>query len=87
MSNDKSIHQRPEHAAPYPVSRLAPAFHAPELANEIRHAESMLSARTGAKHSTTFSDAIGLKPIIPGRGPHRSETRQILEWSLIVGRE
>ena len=87
MSNDKPIHQGPEHAAPYPVSRLAPAFHAPELANEIRHAESLLSARTGAKHPTTFSNTIGLKPIIPGRRPHRSETRQTPEKSLMAGRE
>ncbi len=49
MSNDKPIYQGAEHAAPYPVSRLAPAFHAPELAAEIQHAESMLSIRTGAK--------------------------------------
>jgi len=49
MSNDKPIHQGAEHAAIYSISRLAPAFHAPELADEINHAESMLSARTGAK--------------------------------------
>lgn len=38
-----------ERDAPYPTSRLAPAFQAPELAAEIARAETLLSARTGAK--------------------------------------
>ncbi|AGA89410.1 Protein of unknown function (DUF2452) [Thioflavicoccus mobilis 8321] len=42
-------HEGPGHSAPYPTSRLAPAFQAPELAAEIARAEGMLSARTGAK--------------------------------------
>jgi len=42
-------HQGADRSAPYPVSRLAPAFQAPELAEEIARAESMLGARTGAK--------------------------------------
>lgn len=43
------LHQGPDHSAPYPVSRLAPAFSAPDLAEEVAHAEAMLGARTGAK--------------------------------------
>jgi len=36
-------------SSPYPVSRLAPAFQAGDIATEVARAESMLSARTGAK--------------------------------------
>lgn len=43
------LHQGAECTSPYPVSRLAPAFHAPDLAAEVARAEAMLSARTGAK--------------------------------------
>jgi len=43
------LHDGPSHNAPYPTSRLAPAFQAPELAAEVARAETMLSARTGAK--------------------------------------
>jgi hypothetical protein len=51
MSNDDKalLHRGDARSSPYPVSRLAPAFQAPELAEEIARAESMLSARTGAK--------------------------------------
>lgn len=42
-------HRGGDHSAPYPVSRLAPAFAAPDLAAEVARAEAMLSARTGAK--------------------------------------
>ena len=42
-------HRGGEHSSPYPVSRLAPAVQAPDLADEIARAESMLGARTGAK--------------------------------------
>ena len=55
MSDDTQspIHQGPDHSAPYPVSRLAPAFGGSELAGELAaelgHAEAMLGARTGAK--------------------------------------
>ncbi|WP_295392794.1 DUF2452 domain-containing protein [uncultured Thiodictyon sp.] len=44
-----AFHHGPDHSAPYPVSRLAPAFHSPDLAAEVARAEAMLSARTGAK--------------------------------------
>jgi hypothetical protein len=36
-------------SSPYPVSRLAPAFDAGDLAAELARAETLLSARTGAK--------------------------------------
>jgi hypothetical protein len=51
MSNDDKalLHRGDARSSPYPTSRLAPAFEAPELAEEIARAESMLSARTGAK--------------------------------------
>jgi hypothetical protein len=44
-----ALYQGPDRSAPYPVSRLAPAFHAPDLAEEVRRADAMLNARTGAK--------------------------------------
>jgi len=51
MTDEKKalLHQGSGRSSPYPVSRLAPAFQAPELAEEIARAESMLSARTSAK--------------------------------------
>ncbi|MBK1702074.1 DUF2452 domain-containing protein [Thiococcus pfennigii] len=48
-TNQAVPHVGPEHSAPYPTSRLAPAFQAPELAAEIARAEGLLGARTGAK--------------------------------------
>jgi hypothetical protein len=48
--NDKPIlHPGANNSSPYPVSRLAPAFQATDLAAEVARAESMLSARTEAK--------------------------------------
>ena len=51
MNNDEKgvLHRGGTHSSPYPVSRLAPAFDSGELASEVARAESMLSARTGAK--------------------------------------
>ncbi|NEV61366.1 DUF2452 domain-containing protein [Thiorhodococcus minor] len=51
MTEDKKpmIHPGAAHSSPYPVSRLAPSFDTGELAAEVAKAESMLSARTGAK--------------------------------------
>lgn len=51
MTDEKKtlLHQGSDRSSPYPVSRLAPAFQAPALAEEIERAESMLSARTSAK--------------------------------------
>jgi hypothetical protein len=40
-----------DHASPYPVSRLAPAFELVDLAREIAQADEMLSNRAGAKLS------------------------------------
>ncbi len=45
----QSRHRGPEHSAPYPLSRLAPAFHSPDLAAEVAQAELLLDARTAAK--------------------------------------
>jgi len=36
-------HQGPEHAAPYPVSRMAPAIELVDLAKEIAQADNMLT--------------------------------------------
>ena len=44
-----SLHRGPEHSAPYPVSRLAPAFHSPDLAAAVAQAELLLDARTSAR--------------------------------------
>lgn len=52
MSDDEEeaiFHQGGDRSSPYPVSRLAPAFQTTDLAAEVARAESMLSARTGAK--------------------------------------
>ena len=52
MTNDHDkgrLHQGADHSAPYPVSRLAPAFRGTELATEVAQAETLLGARTGAK--------------------------------------
>jgi len=51
MSNDNKaiLHQGDARSSPYPASRLAPAFHAPQLAEEVARAEAMLNARTSAK--------------------------------------
>lgn len=51
MSNDDKaiLHRGDARSSPYPASRLAPAFHAPHLAEEVARAESMLNARTSAK--------------------------------------
>jgi len=53
MATDESKknqpHRGPNHSAPYPVSRLAPAMELVDLAREIARADEMLSTRTGAK--------------------------------------
>lgn len=43
------LHQGPDHAAPYPVSRLAPAIELVDLAKEIAHADNMVNTRASAK--------------------------------------
>lgn len=51
MSDDEKpiLHPGEDRSSPYPVSRLSPAFRTTDLAEEVARAESMLSARTGAK--------------------------------------
>ncbi|MBK1723428.1 DUF2452 domain-containing protein [Thiocystis violacea] len=51
MTEDQKsiIHPGDARSSPYPVSRLAPSFDTGELAAEVAKAETMLSARTGAK--------------------------------------
>jgi hypothetical protein len=51
MSDDTKtrLHQGSDHSAPYPVSRLAPAFRGTDLVAEVAQAEAMLGARTDAK--------------------------------------
>lgn len=51
MSDDSKpvLHRGEDYSSPYPTSRLAPAFQAPELAAEVARAEAMLGARTSAK--------------------------------------
>ncbi len=51
MSDDDKalLHRGDARSSPYPLSRLAPAFQAQDLAEEIARAEAILSARTGAK--------------------------------------
>lgn len=50
MSSNKVLpHPGDARSSPYPTSRLAPSFHAPELADEVARAEAMLNARTAAK--------------------------------------
>lgn len=63
------LHQGADHSSPYPVSRLAPSFHAPDLAEEVARAETILGARTKAK-LTVIADQI--KAL-------QSEARKILE--------
>ena len=43
------LHRGAEHSAPYPLSRLAPAFHSPDLAAEVAASERLLGARTAAR--------------------------------------
>ncbi len=42
-------HKGPEHASPYPISRLAPAFDLVNVAREIQQADATLGAVTNAK--------------------------------------
>lgn len=44
-----ALEPQPAHSSSYPVSRLAPAFHAPDLRDHIDRVEAMLGARTSAK--------------------------------------
>lgn len=48
-SAPEGSYRGPAHAAPYPVSRLAPAFRTLDLAAEVQAAETLLNARANAK--------------------------------------
>ena len=43
------IHQGSDHSAPYPVSRLAPAFDLVDIAREIQVADRMINGRLGGQ--------------------------------------
>lgn len=49
MIEESKKHQGTDHAAPYPVSRLAPAFDLVDLAREIAEADRLLNTRVSAK--------------------------------------
>lgn len=55
MTNEKepkhtiSKHEGPDHASPYPVSRLAPPIQLVDLAREIEKADRMIATRISAK--------------------------------------
>lgn len=63
------IHQGADNSAPYPVSRLAPAFHTDDLAAEVAKAENMLGARTSAKLRVIADQILALQ----------TEARKILD--------
>jgi hypothetical protein len=48
-TTDTDIRTHSEHASPYPVSRLSPAFGLVDLAREIAQADEMLANRAGAQ--------------------------------------
>jgi hypothetical protein len=48
-SRRNPIHQGDDRSAPYPVSRLAPAFGLVELAQELEQADQMVSGRANAQ--------------------------------------
>ncbi|MBK1647976.1 DUF2452 domain-containing protein [Rhabdochromatium marinum] len=49
LDTTNPLDPQPGHSSSYPVSRLAPAFHAPDLRDQLGRVEAMLSARTSAK--------------------------------------
>lgn len=62
-------HEGPDHASPYPVSRLAPAIELVDLAKEIAKADTMLNTRASAK----------LKVIADQMKALQAEARTVLE--------
>ena len=48
-NNRKQAHQGADHSAPYPVSRMAPAFELVNLAEEISQADTTLAAHASGK--------------------------------------
>lgn len=63
------LHRGPDHEAPYPVSRLAPAIDLVDLAREIDAADRMLSATAGARLQVIANQVRALQ----------EEARQLLE--------
>ena len=49
MTDISEEKKKPDHASPYPVSRLAPAFGLVDLAREIDQADEMLANRAGTQ--------------------------------------
>jgi hypothetical protein len=49
VAETNALDAQPAHSSSYPVSRLAPAFHAPDLRDQLGRVEAMLNARTSAK--------------------------------------
>lgn len=43
------LHQGADHSAPYPVSRLAPSIELVDLAQQIQHADDVVTTRVSAK--------------------------------------
>lgn len=65
----KDLHEGPDHASPYPVSRLAPAIELVDLAKEISKADTMLNTRVSSK----------LKVIADQMKALQEEARTVLE--------
>ncbi|MGD8795990.1 MAG: DUF2452 domain-containing protein [Thiohalophilus sp.] len=63
------LHQGSERSAPYPVSRLAPAFELVDLAKQISEADKMINTRVSSK----------LKVIADQIRHLQDEARQVLE--------
>ena len=56
-----TYHRGADHSAPYPVSRLAPAFSLVDLAREIDQANAMLAARSNSKLEVIAGQIRGLQ--------------------------
>lgn len=67
--DEKVRHKGPDHSAPYPVSRLAPAMELVDLAKEIEQADSMVNTKVSAK----------LKVIADQVRALQAEARSVLE--------
>ena len=63
------LHQGPDHASPYPVSRLAPSFSLVDLAREIEQANAQVATRVSGQLHVIAEQVKALQ----------SQARQILE--------
>ena len=68
-NKDKQPHQGADHSAPYPVSRMAPAFELVNLAEEISQADTTLAAHASGKLRLIANQIKALQ----------DEARQVLE--------